>query len=172
MPTIKKLLIDDYGVVIKDNSYELKLWDNDKGYLFKPSANYIKGYQGIKLSNILQNKADYANMHLLAECLYKDTNMISVYCNHHYRPADIDDMESVTGLNERHTKEFINRMIIIGVIAKVNILCNECLVTQYHVNPLYFTTNKYLSPALYMMFKKQLDGVLKPWIIARFNNKE
>jgi hypothetical protein len=169
--TIKRVTTIDEsdGVVIGSKDYKYTIFDNDKGYLFKNKAYYIKGYQGIRLSDVVRNKGDYANVHLLAEHLYKDTNMIAVRRNKKYYPADIRDMYLFLDMCEKRFKEFLDRMMQIGIIAKAVINTKESLQIQYHVNPLYFNTSKYISPALYMMFRKQLDEHLPDWVVRRFN---
>lgn len=168
---IKREQIIDNDVTINTKEYKYTIYDDSKGYLFKHRTNFIKGYQGIKLSDAVGSKSDYANMHLLAEHLYKDTNMISVYRNKKYQPATIKDMCASLDLSEKRFKQFMDRMMIIGLIAKLVINTNEAVQVQYHINPLYFNTSKYLSPMLYMMFRKQLDEHLPNWVIAKFNQK-
>lgn len=167
----RETTIDDDGVIVSTKDYCYTIFDNDKGYLFRNKAYYIKGYQGIKMSKVLDNKIDIANMYLLAENLYKDTNMISIYRNKRYFPADIVDIAKMLNLCERNARDFINRMIDKGLIAKNTIKIVEDIKIHYHINPLYFNTNKYLSPALYMMFREQLDEYLPEWVIRKFNEK-
>lgn len=160
---------DETGVIISTKDYKYTIFDADKGYLFKNKSHYVKSYQGIKLSNVLDNKIDIANMILLKENMYKDTNMIYVRKNKKYLPATIADMAIMMDLCERNAKEFINRMMNLGLIAKAVINTNETIQIQFHINPLYFNSSKYISPALYMMFRKQLDEHLPEWVVRRFN---
>jgi len=168
---IKKIssIDENTGELLKTQAYKYQIFDPDKGYLFKSRSHYVKGYQGVRLSDVVTNRTDYASMHLLAESLYKETNMIYSYRNKKYYPADIKDMANITGLSERYTKEFLSRMITAGIIAKVIVNTHETVQIQYHINPLYFNTNKYLSPALYMLFRKQLDEHLPEWVVKLFN---
>jgi len=166
-----QLIDDETGLIVSTNDFKYTIFDNDKGYLFGTKKAYIKSYQGIKLSSVISNKADYANMHLLGENLYKDTSMIAVKRNRKVYPAEVKEMSQIIGLNERYTKEFVQRMMELGVIAKLVINTKETIQVQYHANPLYFTSSKYISPALYMMFRKQLDEHLPAWAIQRFNEK-
>lgn len=162
-------IIDEDGVEIHRKDYKYCIFDNDKGYLFKNKAYYVKGYQDMRLSDAVKNKGDYANMHLLAEHLYKDTNMIAIYRSKKYHPANIRDMCKMLNMCEKRFKQFLDRMIKIGIIARAEIITKDSVQVQYHVNPLYFNTSKYLSPALYMMFRKQIDDHLPEWVIRRFN---
>lgn len=161
--------IDDDGVIVNTKDYKYTIFDNDTGYLFMNKANFIKSYQGIKLSSILKNKLDIANMYLLAENIYKNTNMICSIKKKKKVPASITDMAKMIDLCERNAKEFVDRMMQLGIMAKVVVNTHETIQIQYHINPLYFNSNKYISPALYMMFRKQLDDHLPTWVIRKFN---
>jgi hypothetical protein len=165
----ERIIDDSTGLVIRQSNYHYNIFDNEKGYLFKNRTSYIKGYQGIKLSRVISNKTDYANMHILAENLYKDTNMICYKRNKKYYPADIEQIAIILNMTERYTREFIQRIIRLGILAKVTVNTNKTKQIQYHVNPLYFNTSKYLSHMLYMLFRKQLDNHLPIWVIERFN---
>lgn len=169
MGTIRRTIIDDNGVIVDTKDFKYSVFDEEKGYLFKYNAYYIKGFQGIKLSNVIKSKADYANMHLLAENLYKDTNMIAVYRNKKYYPATPEDMANMLGMSYRRFKEFLERMINLGLIAKVTVNTYDTVQDQYYVNPLYFSTSKYLSYSLYMLFREYLDEYLPLWVIRKFN---
>jgi len=72
-------------------------------------------------------------------------------------------------LCERNTKDFVKRMIDLGIMAKAIVNSNEQIDVQYYLNPLYFLSSKYLSPGLYMLFRKQLDDHLPQWVIKKFN---
>ena len=172
MPIRKAQLIDENtGQVMAEKSGLFETFHPEKGYLFRNNAKYVKFYQEIRLSDVIKNKSDYANMHLLAEHLYKNTNMIAVYRNKKYVPASEYDMQQIVGMCERRFKEFLDRMINAGVIAKVIIKSKNTLTAQYYINPLHFNTSKYLSASLYMLFQKQLDEYLPDWVIRKFHEK-
>jgi hypothetical protein len=172
LPNLTRIITDDNGVVIKEQNYHFKIFDDSKGYLFRANSNYIKGYQGIRLSEIINNKADFANMHILAEHLYKDTNMISTYCNRRYKAASIEDIAKIIDLNMRHTKEFLVRMINAEILMLDKTICGEHVEIRYFANPLYFMTSKWLSPALYMMFRHTLDMYLTQTAVNWFNSSK
>jgi hypothetical protein len=158
------------GQVYRSKDKKYVIFDNDKGYRFRPNSHYIKGYQGLQLSKIITAKIDIANMYLLSEHLYKHTNMICVRQNNKkYRPANMEDMSLMVCMCERKTKDFVKRMTDLCLIAKNTIKIGDEIDVQYHINPLYFNTSQFLSHSLYMMFRSQLDSELPPWVIERFN---
>jgi hypothetical protein len=172
LPHLTRIITDDTGVVVKEQNYEFKIFDDKKGYLFRSNSNFIKGYQGIRLSEVINSKADFANMHILAEHLYRDTNMIGIYKSRKYHPATIPEIAEIVGLTPRHAREFLIRMIDIGVVMFNQTICADKAEIRYFANPLYFMTSKWLSAELYMMFRHELDMHLTPTVIAWFNNKD
>lgn len=70
-------IIDDNGVIIKTNDYEYKIFDQQKGYLFKNKAYSFKSFKNeSKLSTLISNYSDIGRLYVLAENTYADTNMI------------------------------------------------------------------------------------------------
>ena len=49
---IKKILTDDDGVILKTKDSKFTVFDNDKGYLFRSNAKFVKSYIDIKLSDV------------------------------------------------------------------------------------------------------------------------
>lgn len=155
---------------IADRPDKNYLFDKEKGYLFKNSSYYFKGFKlENKLLNIVTDFNDLGRLLVLAEHTYADTNMIAYYKNKKYYPAGIKEIAEMIRLCERNTKDFLKRMIDLGIIAKAIINTNEQIEVQYYLNPLYFISSKYLSPGLYMLFRKQLDEYLPQWVIKKFN---
>jgi hypothetical protein len=159
----KQQIIDSKNKVISEGSRQFKIWDEDKGYLFEAKNHFVKSFSSRKLSEFITNKSDYANLHILAENIFKDTNMIAVKTKNIARPASIEEIGKVIGLCERRAKQFIERMMQKGLIAKSIINTEERIETHYYLNPLFFMSSKYLSPYLFMMFREQLKPYLKGW---------
>ena len=162
--------IDEDGVIINTKYFKYTIFDNEKGYLFKNRSYYFKGFKvDNRLSDKVSDFSDIGRLHVLAENTYADTNMIAYYKNKKYYPAGIKEISEMIRLCERNTKDFVKRMIDLGIMAKAIVNSNEQIDVQYYLNPLYFLSSKYLSPGLYMLFKKQLDEHLPQWVINKFN---
>ena len=164
---IKKVVnLSDEGEILNEKSYRFNIFDPDNGYLFKNRAYYIKSFTNHRLSDVLQNKIDIANMHILAENIYADTNMIVYQRNKKIHPAGIAEIARMINTCEKRTKKFIDRMLEKELLAKYTSHDGEVI---YYINPVYFSSSKYLSYHLYLLFRKQLDEHLPPWVIERFN---
>lgn len=162
--------IDEDGVILNTKDFKYTIFDDEKGYLFKNRSYYFKGFKvDNRLSDKVSDFADIGRLHVLAENTYADTNMIAYYKNKKYYPAGIKEISEMIRLCERNTKDFVKRMIDLGIMAKAIVNSNEQIDVQYYLNPLYFLSSKYLSPGLYMLFRKQLDEHLPQWVINKFN---
>jgi len=162
--------IDEDGVILNIKDFKYTIFDNEKGYLFKNRSYYFKGFKvDNRLSDKVSDFADIGRLHVLAENTYADTNMIAYYKNKKYYPAGIKEISEMIRLCERNTKDFVKRMIDLGIMAKAIVNSNEQIDIQYYLNPLYFLSSKYLNPGLYMLFRKQLDEHLPQWVINKFN---
>lgn len=177
---------NDSGELISSKELTFKEFDEEKGVLFRKRAYFYKGFKSLnKLSDLGISPIDAGRLLFLAENTYADTNIICVYRNHKYVPADIKDISKIIRLCEERTVRFINRMIKLGIIAKDVVTINDITETQYVLNPLYFISSNYLSYHLYMIFRNQLDKVLpfraiqylnqhkgKPIVLFKENQKE
>jgi len=165
----KHQILDSKGKVVSEGAKKFKIWDDEKGYLFEAKSQFVKSYPGRKLSEFIENKLDYANLHILAENVFKDTNMVAVKTKNIARPADIADIGELIELCDRRAGQFIDRMMQKGIVAKATVNTEERVETHYYLNPLFFMSSKYLSPQLFMMFREQLRPYLKNWAWAALN---
>jgi len=165
----REQILDNNGKVVSEGAKKFKIWDDEKGYLFQAKEQFVKKFSDTKLSDFVKNKLEYANLHILAENIFRDTNMIAVKTRNIARPADMPDISMLIGLCERRTRQFLDRTMLKGIIAKTIINTEERIETQYYLNPLFFMSNKYLSPFLFMMFREQLKPYLKEWAWQALN---
>lgn len=166
----KTYITDDDGVIIGDSNQQFIIFDNQKGYLFRAKNNFVKVFEDIKLSEIIKDKKDFMQCHILAENIYRDTNMIAFRVNaRRIRAADIEDISIILDISYRKAREFLNRMKKLHIIAERVDQIGDTVSSKYYFNPLYFCSKKYLAPDLYFLFQESLDCYLKPWVIAKFH---
>lgn len=170
---IKRRVVDvdtDTGQVYKDTTVTFTYFKPGKGYLFRVKKNGVKTFADVKLSEQVKDRSDFLRCHLLAEHIYKDTNMIAVRVNsREIRPADIEDISNIITLSIKKTKEFLNRMRKLHIIAEREDKIGDLISIKYYFNPLFFCSGKYLSPDLYFLFRDSLDCYLPKWAINKFN---
>jgi len=165
------LVDDDTGVVVNTKDFKITIFDSDKGYLYRSKGKSIRTFPEFRISDIIKNKTELANVYILSENIYKDTNVICVYKNRQYIPATEEEMADMVGLSMRWFKPFLAKIINLGLIARVTSYTEYTKSVYYCFSPIYFMGGKYLSPSLYMLFKQQLDRVLPGWVVDKFNDR-
>ena len=169
---IQEKVISDHGEVVSEGAKTFKIFDEERGYLFRAKNFFVKSFSDFKLSEFIINKTDFANLHILAENIYKDTNMIGIKIKNKPIPAGIEDIGKLINLCNRRAQDFIDRMMQKGIIAKVIINSEERVEYQFYLNPLFFMSSKYLSSFLFMLFREQLTPYLKPWVLKELETSE
>ncbi|MFA5153982.1 MAG: hypothetical protein WC554_15630 [Clostridia bacterium] len=143
---------------------------NEEGYLFWANKYFRKQFADVNLSDYIGTGEDFRRVHILAEKIYKNTNTISIRESvRKVRPADIEDISMLIGLNIRRSKEFIARMVKAHVIALRIDRVGDTISEKYVVNPIFFFSAKRLSPDLYFLFQESLDTYLHPNTIQEFH---
>jgi len=155
---------ENTGELINETIKQFKIWDEEKGLLWRSKNYSTKMFQDIHLSDFVDNKQDFANVHLLAEHIYKQTNVIMVRVNKNkVRFATLDDISNILNLHIKNVRKFINNMIGLKIIAKRIDKVGDRKEEKYLLNPLFFFSGKYLSADLYFTFKDMLSEFLTPW---------
>jgi hypothetical protein len=103
--------------------------------------------------------------------IWANTNMLGVKGNGGVRALDIEDIAKVLSVTNNQGYRFVEKMIKLGVLAKVKINSNGQQVIQYYVNPIHWFAGKRISLNLYLLFKAQLDTLLPTWVIQRYGTK-
>jgi hypothetical protein len=145
---------------------------NEEGYLFWANKYFRKQFADVNLSDYIGTGEDFRRVHILAEKIYKDTNIISIrISDRKVRPADLEDISLILGLSVRRTREFLNRMIKKQVIARRVDLVGSVETEKYVLNPIFFFSAKRLTPDLYFLFQESLDRYLSPRTIKEFHSR-
>lgn len=158
------------GQVFNAKKYKYNNFDNDKGYLFRAKNQATRTFNDIRLSDYVKDRYDFMRCHLLAEYIYKDTNMISYRTSaRNIRPADIEDISKITGLSYKKTREFLSKMRKLHIIAEREDKVGDLISIKYYFNPLFFSSKKYLQPDLYFLFHESIDCYIPGWAKARYS---
>jgi hypothetical protein len=142
-------------------------FDEDKGYLFWTRKSFAKSFLDVPFPSEM-SKLDIAHMTLLSKHLWSNTNLLGYRGHGGIKPYGIDDIAQAIELKPRQTYNFIQKMIALGMIARVDVRTEQTKETHYYVNPIYYFSNNRLSLNLYLIFRKQLDEVLPDWVKNKF----
>ena len=149
--------------------YKSKLWVDGKGAIIKPRNYHYTLYQDTKLCDIIKDKNDLFKTYILVEHIYKNTNIIYIKTSKTvYKPASIEDMSSILDISVRRTKEYIKRMIDIGIIARITLEIKDKEYVSYAFNPVFVNSCKYINNTLYLLFKPYIDKCCPQWIIDKY----
>jgi len=157
------------GQVYKNKTIRFSNFNIDKGYLFRSKNQSTKTYTDLKLSETIKDISDYTKCHLLAEHIYKDTNMVAARFKKEIRAADIEDISDIVGLSYKRTREFLSRMRKLHIIAEREDRVGDLISVKYYFNPLYFCSSKYLNPDLYFLFQDMIDCYIPGWARQKFH---
>ena len=146
-------------------------FDEEKGYLLWVRKRGPRGFSDIDLPEQV-TYAEAGRLTKLSRRMWGDTNMLGYKGNGTIKPYDIEGIGRIVDLRQRQAYTFVNKMLELGVMAKVKIETKEHKEVQYYLNPLYFFNNTRLSFNLYLIFKEQLNHFLPRWVISKYNEQE
>lgn len=111
------------------------------------------------------NYSDIGKMACLAKLMIAKNNMLGYRGRGQIIPYSAEQIGGKVGLNKRSSKEFIWKMVNLGVI------CREDAKDEvrYFINPAYFMANgQRLSFDMFIRFQKELISLLPGWVIEEF----
>ena len=165
--------IDEHtGEIYSDkNKFVNSTFDEEKGYLFWNRKNFAKTYRDIDFPEEMTD-AEIGKMTRLSKKIWSNTNMLGYRGNGGIKPYDIEKIGEVIGLKYRQTLRFVNKMMRLGVMAKVKVDVGGKKETHYYINPIYFFSSNRIPLNLYLIFKNELDPFLPQWVIDRFKAQD
>ncbi|MCC5465556.1 hypothetical protein [Pelosinus baikalensis] len=164
----KQVIDNKTGQVMADNVRHISsAFDDDKGYLFWARKSFAKSFIDVPYPKEM-SKMDIANISILSKHMWSNTNMLGYRGSGGAKPYDVVMIAKAIELKQRQTYSFLKKMIDLGLMAKVDIKTDNGIETQYYINPIYFFSGNRIPLSLYLIFRKQLDGVLPGWVRERF----
>lgn len=170
---IKKTTIINEQTGEKYSEREVKFtpaFDEEKGYLFWARRGYVKSFHEMDFPEEM-NDLDIGRMARLAKLIWASTNMLGYRGNGGVKPYSIDMIAEILKMEPRQTYRFIEKMIRLGVMARVRIDTENAKETHLYINPIYFFSSNRIPLNLYLIFSKQLDKVLPAWVREEFRRK-
>ena len=163
MQKITTIVDEETGEVLSSKQQGIgKRFDPEKGYLFRNQAGGFSQFYDVPFPDEMTD-AEIGRMTRLAKKMWGSTNMLGYRGNGGIKPYGIDGISKVIGLHQRQTYTFMDKMINLGVIAKVRIESKGQVDYQYYVNPLYYNSSNRIPLNLYLLFRVQLDPYIPSW---------
>lgn len=164
-------VIDDNGTICHTKvQYISAAFHEEKGYLFWARKSFAKSFQEVPYPKEMTD-AEIGRLAKLAKRMWSNTNMLGYRGHGGVKPYDIAKIGREIGLGPRQAYRFVNKMIRLGVMARIQVKVEGKLETQYYINPIYFFSSNRIPLNLYLIFRRQLDQVLPDWVKARYREQ-
>lgn len=159
---------DDTGEMLarKERVFPAR-FDEEKGYLLWHRKDFARSFMDVEFPAGM-TMDDIGRMTLLAKRIWSQTNMLGYRGNGGVRPYGIEQIGQVIKCGPRQARRFLDRMIRLGLMARVKVKVSAKEETQWYINPVYFFSCNRLSLNLYLIFREQLDAVLPDWVKQKY----
>lgn len=142
-------------------------FDPEKGYLFRNQAGGFSQFYDVPFPPGITDM-EIGRMTRLAKKMYGKTNLIGYRGNSGVKPYDQEGIARILGLEKSQAYAFMQKMIRLGIIAKVKVVIADKIDYQFYINPLYYFSSNRLSLNLYLLFRQQLDPYIPIWARKKF----
>lgn len=161
-------LINSNGEVIKNKVHHIAAaFDEEKGYLFWARKSHAKSFLDTPYPPGMTH-TEIGRIAVLAKKIWSNTNMLGYRGNGGVKPYDVEQIGKIIELGPRQAARFIDKMIKVGMMARVRVDSGGKKETQYYINPIFYFSGNRISLNLYLIFKEQLDRVLPEWVKVEY----
>ncbi|MCK9325466.1 MAG: hypothetical protein M0P69_08195 [Bacteroidales bacterium] len=169
---IKRTLIIDGDEVrqVQEREYPSP-FDEAKGYLFWARKSFAKSFHGVDFPEEMSDM-EIGRMARLAKRIWSNTNMLGYRGNGGVRPYTVEMIADILKMSTRQAYRFVEKMIRLGILAKVKVDTRGTVETSLYVNPIYFCSTSRIPLNLYLIFRKQFDEVLPAWVLERYRSSQ
>jgi len=162
------IVSNDYGEMISNKSVTYKgRFDVESGYLFWAQRNFVKSFPDVDLPAEISDD-ERGKLDKLSHKVFESTNMLAYRGHDGITPFGLKDIGETLKLGERQTRRFVDKMLQLGIMARVFVDCKGKRIMQFYLNPMYYFSSTRLSLNLYLLFQDQLNEVLPRYVIANF----
>jgi hypothetical protein len=168
MSKITRLINSDGEIVTGDEKRFPAYFDEEKGYLFWPRKRFAKMFSEISFPAGMTD-LEIGRMTRLSKHIWSNTNMLAYRGHGGARPYSIEMIGAAIGLQSSQAHAFIAKMTRLGIMAQAKTTVKERTDVYYYLNPMYYFSSSRIPLHLYLIFRRQLDAVLPPYVIQRYN---
>jgi len=159
--------IDANGEVF--NEKEIKLPDrfNEEGYLIPYNKRGSKMFADVPFPDRM-NDAEIGKTARLAKLMVSTSNLLGYRTKTGIKPYTEKQLIEIVGLSSYRGKEYISKMINVGMMQRNKRIIGEVESEEFYLNPAYFFAGKRISLNLYLLFRENLDPILSDWAKKEF----
>lgn len=140
---------------------------NEEGYKVPVHKLGAKLFSDVQFPEEM-NDSEIGKMARLAKLMVASTNMLGYRSRSGILPYSEKQLIEIIGLSRFRGKEFIDKMVRIGMIQRNKRLYGEIESEEFYINPAYFFAGRRISLSLYLLFREHLDPVIPTWVRAEF----
>ena len=146
------------------NEKEIKMPDrfNEDGYLIPYNKRGSKMFADVPFPERM-NDAEIGKTARLAKLMVSTSNMLGYRTKTGIMPYTEKQLIEIVGLSSYRGKEYISKMINVGMMQRNKRIIGEVESEEFYLNPAYFFAGKRLSLNLYLLFRENLDPILSDW---------
>lgn len=154
--------LDANGEIFREKEIKIPDTFNDDGYLIPYNKRGSKMFADIPFPDRM-NDAEIGKTARLAKLMVSTSNMLGYRTRTGIMPYTEKQLIDIVGLSSYRGKEYISKMINIGMMQRNKRIIGNIESEEFYLNPAYFFAGKRLSLNLYLLFRENLDPILSEW---------
>lgn len=155
------------GLIVSEKQKVIEDTLTDEGYKVPPHKMGAKLFADVLFPDQMTD-SEIGKVARLAKLMIASTNMLGYRTRSGILPYTERELIDVVGLSEKRGREFIRKMIDLGVMQLNKRIVGEVESEEYYINPAYFFAGRRISLNLYLLFREHLDAVLPGWVRSEF----
>jgi hypothetical protein len=151
------------GCIYSEKAQFIEDTMTEEGYRVPPRKSGFKSFDEIPLPKEM-TYPEKGRMVDLAKCMISTTNMLGYRKNGKIFAYTAEGIIDKVQLSPKRGRQFLQKMIRLGVMQKVIRKYGDVESEEYYINPAYFFAGKRISFNLYLLFREHLDPILPGWV--------
>lgn len=167
MLKIVKNINHDTGEIYSDKRTLIEDVLTDDGYKVPSHKLGAKLFADVSYPEDMTD-SEIGKMARLAKLMVATANMLGYRTGRGIKPYSETQLIDILKMSRFRGREFIAKMISLGVMQKNTRIVGDVESEEYYINPAYFFAGRRISLNLYLLFREQLDPILPEWVRLEF----
>lgn len=155
------------GEILSEKKKIIEEMFNDEGYRVPTHKLGAKLFADVPFPETMSD-SEIGKVARLAKIMVASSNMLGYRSHGGILPYTEKQIIKIIGLSDKRGKEFMKKMIGLGVMQLNTRKVGDVVSEEYYINPAYFFAGKRISLNLYILFREHLDKILPPWVKKEF----
>lgn len=155
------------GEVFSEKKEYYKDTLNDEGYKVPYHKAGAKMFDDVEYPKAM-NDSEIGKMSRLAKYMIPLSNMLGYRARGSIQPYTEDHIINLVNLSPRRGKQFIKKMVSLGMMQMNIRKYGEVDCVEYYINPAHYFAGKRININLYLLFREYLDPIIPKWVKNEF----